>query len=134
MKCSDRGTIEPYEAATLEHPVDDRLSEVFVVQDAAPRLQRFVRREDHGPVATMPFVDDVKEHVGRISAVREVAHFIDHQDGGMRIGLQGLCELPLTKGRGEIIDEGRGRREERVKAVLDGAIRDGDRQVRFPTP
>jgi hypothetical protein len=31
MQGADRGPIEPYEAATLEHPVDDRLSEVFVV-------------------------------------------------------------------------------------------------------
>jgi hypothetical protein len=57
---------------------------------------------------------------------------IDDQDGRMCVGLQRLRELPVPEGSGEIIDEGCGRREEGIKAVLDGAVRDGDRQVGLP--
>jgi hypothetical protein len=74
----------------------------------------------------------MKEHVGGIGAVREISHFIDDQDGRMCGGLQRLCELPVTEGGGAIIDKGRGRREEGIEAILDGAVRDGDRQVGLP--
>ena len=42
----------------------------------------------------MPLVDHVKEHVGGIRAVGEIPDLVDDQDGWMRIGLQGLGELP----------------------------------------
>lgn len=41
----------------------------------------------------MPFVDDVKEQVCGIRAVREIADLVDDQDGWMRVDLQRLREL-----------------------------------------
>src|SRR6188472_2136550 len=129
MERPDGGAVEAYEAAALEDAIDDRLPEILVMQHAAPCLQRFVGREDHRTATAMPLVDDVKEHVRCVGAVREIPDLVDHQDGWMRVGLERLGELPLTKGRGEIIDQAGGGREERIKAVLNGAIRNGDRQV-----
>jgi hypothetical protein len=37
----------------LEDAVDNRLAEIFIVQDAAPRLQRLVGCEDHRFVASL---------------------------------------------------------------------------------
>ena len=71
MERADRWSIEPEQTPALEHAIDDRVCEVLVVQDAPPALQRLVRRKDHRPVAAMPLVDDVEEHVGDIGAVCE---------------------------------------------------------------
>ena len=57
--------------------IDDGLPEVLVVQHTPPRLQRFVRRKDYGPMSAMPLIHHVKEHVRGISAVREMAHLVD---------------------------------------------------------
>ena len=46
---------------------------------------------------------------------------------------QGLAQAALAAGGGEIVDELRGGGEERRDAVLDGAVGDGDRQMRFPS-
>ena len=99
MQRPDRGSIEAYQAPALEHAIDDRLPEILVMQDAAPCLQCLVRGEDHRAMPTMPLVDHVKEHVGGIRAVREIPHLVDDQDGWMRIGLQGVGELPRAKRR-----------------------------------
>jgi hypothetical protein len=129
---SDRRPIEAYEAAALEDAIDDRLPEILIEEDASPRLQRLVGREDHRAVTAMPLVDHVKEHVRGIGAVREIPHLVDHQDRRMCVGLERLRELPLAKGGGQIIDQRRRGGEESVEAVLDRAVRDRDCQVRFP--
>ena len=82
------------------------------MEDPSPRLQCLVRREDHRSVTTMTLIDHVKEHVGGVGTVGEVAHFIDDQDGRMRVRLQRLGELARAKGRREVVDEGSGGGEE----------------------
>ena len=109
-------------------------AEVFVVEHAAPRLERLVGGEDHGPMAAMPLVDDVKEHVGRVGAVREIADFVDDEDRWVRVGRQGLPRAAGAKRGGEIVDQRRRGREERIEAVLNRAVRDGDGQMRFAAP
>src|SRR5713226_8817460 len=49
----------------------------------------------------------------------------------MRVARQRLAELAVAGGRGEVLDQRRRRGEERVEAVLDGAVGDRDRQVRL---
>lgn len=66
MARTDGGTIQPHESAALEHAIDDGLREILIVQHMASGLQRFIRREDHRPVPTMPLVDDMEEHVGAV--------------------------------------------------------------------
>lgn len=99
------------------------------MEDAAPRLQRFVGGKDHGAMAPVPFVDDVEEHVGGVGAVGEVSDFVDDQDSRMRVGWQRVRELAGAKRRGEVVDEGCGGREEGIKAVLNRPIRNGDGEV-----
>ena len=75
-----------------------RVREILVVQHAPPCFERFVRREDHRAMASMTFIDDMKQHVRRIGAVREVAHLVDYQDGGMCVRRQRVRELAGPKG------------------------------------
>ena len=117
--------------APFGHSVEDRLGEIRVVQDPPPRGQRFVRGEDHRTLMQVPVVDDLKEDVRRVGPVAEIADFIDDQDVRMRVARQRLAKLAVARGRGEILDQRRRRGEERVEAILDGTVSDGDRQVRL---
>jgi NADPH:quinone reductase-like Zn-dependent oxidoreductase len=63
--------------------------------------------KDHGAAATMSLVHDVKEHIGSVGTVGEVAHFVDHQHGGVRVGRECLRELPGAKRTGQVVGEGR---------------------------
>jgi hypothetical protein len=122
------------EAATFEHTVDDRLSEVVVVQDATPGGRVLVAGEDHRPAQAMPVVDHVVEHVGRVGAVGQVAHFVDDED--VRTDVLGECvgEATGAEGPGELVDELCSGDEASVEAVLDGTVGDGDGQVRLAAP
>ena len=134
MLRSHRRTIQREEATALEDAIDNRVREVFIVQHASPLVQRFIRGEDHRALLAMPIVDDVEEHVGRVGAVGEISDLIDDQDRGMRVRRERRGKASGAKGRGEIIDQFRGRDKARIKAMLNGAVRDGDREMRFPRP
>jgi hypothetical protein len=54
-------------------PIDDGLREIVVVEHAARGPQGFVGPKDHQSATSMPVIDDVKEHVGRIGAIGEIA-------------------------------------------------------------
>src|SRR6266699_901817 len=120
-------------AASLENPVDDRVSEILVVQHVAPRGERFVGGEDHRALLPMAIVDDMEEHVCSIGPVGEVPHFVDHNDRGMDISGERVGELPTTKCGRKVVDEFSGGDKQRVKSILNGAIGDRNRQVRFPS-
>jgi hypothetical protein len=77
--------IEREAAAPLQDPIDDGLCEVFVVEHAAPRRECEVRREDHSALLSMPIVDDVEEHIGGVSAVREIADLVDDEYAGVNV-------------------------------------------------
>lgn len=70
MPSPHRRAIEGQHTPTLEDPVEDRVSEVLVVEHAAPGGQGFVRREEHGPLLPVPVVDDVEQHVCGVPYVR----------------------------------------------------------------
>ncbi len=78
-------------------------------------------------------VDDVEEDVGGIRAVGEVADLVDHEHVRVHVLRERLAQPTEATGGGEIVDEMGGGGEERGGAVLDGAVRDGDRQMRFPS-
>jgi hypothetical protein len=81
----------------------------------------------------MTVVDDMKEHVGGIRSVGEIADFIDHEDPRVRVRGEGIRELTRPKGGREIINERGGRGEEGIEAVLNRAVRGRDGQMRLPT-
>ena len=95
-------------------------------------MHRLVGGEDHRPFAQMPIIDHVVEHVGGLRAVREIAHLVNHQDMRVRVAIERLVQAALPTRIGQILDQLGGGGEERVEAVLDRAVRDGDRQVRLP--
>jgi hypothetical protein len=132
MLRSHRRTIQREKAAAFEDAIDNRVGQVFIMQHTSPLIQRFVGGEDHCPLLTMPIVDDVKEHVGCVRAAGEVSDLIDDQDRGMRVRGERRGKASGAKGRRQIIDQFRGRHKERIKAVLNRAVREGDRQMRFP--
>jgi hypothetical protein len=53
------------------------MSQIVVVQHPAPGIERFIGREDHRPPFSMTVIDDVEEHIGRISPIGEIADFVD---------------------------------------------------------
>ena len=110
----------------LEDPIENRLRQVVIVEDAAPRFEGLVGHKDHRAMPPVPFVDDVEEHVGGVGPVGEVADFVDNEHRRMRVGREGVRELAGAKGRREIVDERGGRGEEGIEAVLDRAVRDSD--------
>ena len=116
-------------APSFEHPVEDRLGEIRVVEHSAPGAQRLVRREQHRAVMQVALVDDVEEDVGGIGPVAEIADLVYDEDVGMRVRGQDMAEAALAHRDGEVVDEGRRRGEACLEAVLDGAIGDGDGEV-----
>ena len=134
MQRPDRRAVEPNEPPAFEHAVEDGLRQVLVVEHAPPRLQGLVGREDHRAAAPMALVDHVKQHVGGVGAIGEVADFVDDEHGGMGVERQGRRQFSRPERGREVVDERGGGREEGIKAILDGAIGDGDGQVRLPRP
>ena len=126
-----RWSVKREQTAALEDAVDNGEGEVFVVQHAPPGIERFVRREDHRALVPMAIVDDVKEHVGSVRAVGKIPDFVDDQDGRMRVRRQPLRESAAAKGIRQIVDQFRRGDKPRIKAVLNGAIGNGDCQMGF---
>jgi hypothetical protein len=89
-------TVQFEEATTLEDAVDDGLSEVFVVQNASPRTERLVRREDHRPLLQVSFIDDVEEDVRGVGAVRQVPDLVDNEHLRMRVVYNRVAHAPLA--------------------------------------
>jgi hypothetical protein len=61
----------------FEDTIRDGVREIVVVEDAPPVRQGLVGREDHRAPLAMAIVHDVKQHVGRVRAIGQVAHFVD---------------------------------------------------------
>jgi len=102
------------------------VGEVFVVQHAAPCGERLVRGEDHGTLLPVSVVDDVKEHVRGIGAVRQIADLVDNQDAGLKIGRQRIGESAAPKRCRQVVNQLGGCNEERVGAVLNRAVGNRD--------
>ncbi len=126
-----RGAVELEQAATLEDAVDDDLGEIVVVKDVAPAARGLVGREDHGAPLNVPLIDDMEEDVRRVVTDREVADLVDDEDVGLHVADERFAQVALTAGAREVVDELGAVDEERVEAVLERAVRDGDREVRL---
>jgi len=77
----------------------------------------------------MAVVDDVKEYVGGVGAVGQVADLIDDQDRRVSVARESLGESAGAEGGGQFVDQLRGSDEEGIETALDRAIGDGDRQM-----
>jgi hypothetical protein len=74
----------------------------------------------------------MEEYVGGVWSVGQVPHLVDHQHMRVGVGCEGLLSVSPLTGVGKIFDEFGCRREERLEAVLDGAIPDSYRQMGLP--
>jgi hypothetical protein len=75
----------------------------------------------------------MEEHVGSVWSVGQIADFVDHQHVRVRVGCQRLLEMSPLAGVGEILDQFRRGGEQRLEAVLDGAVPDSHRQMGLPS-
>jgi hypothetical protein len=123
--------IECERATTLKDPIEDGVSQILVVQDAAPAGERLVGGEDHRAFLPMAIVHHVEEHVRGISPVGEIADLVANEDRGMDVASKGIGESAAAKRRGEVVDQLRGGHKQRVEAVLDRAVGDRHGEMRF---
>jgi hypothetical protein len=77
--------------AALQHPVEDGLGEVLVVEHAAPGRQQLV--EDQGPPVQVAVVDHLEEHVRGVGAVARIADLVDHEDVRVSVAGQHVPDL-----------------------------------------
>jgi hypothetical protein len=129
---ADGGAVEAERAAAFEDAIDDGVGEVVVVEDGAPAARVLIGGEDHGAAGDVALVHDVVEHVGGVVADREVANLVDDEVVRADVGGEGLAELAVAAGDGQLVDEVGAGREERVEAVLQGPVGDRDGEVSFP--
>ncbi len=121
MSGSHGWSVELKMSASFEYSVQNCVSQVMIVKHGAPLIEWFVGGKDHGPAASVAFVDNVEEHVGGVVCVAEVADFVDDEDMGRGVGAQCLGHVSLAEGARELVDELGGGDEQGVKAVLDSA-------------
>ena len=79
-------------------------------------------------------VDHLEQHVGRVGGVGEIAELVDDEHARLHVGGERLAQLPGPRGDRELLDEVVRLAEERRRPVLDGAVGDGDAEVRLPEP
>jgi len=90
VACAIGTAAELDESTALEDSVNDGFGEVVVVEDSAPVVERLVGGEDDRPPTQVAMVDDLEEDVGGVGAVGEVADFVDDEDMGMGVGVDGI--------------------------------------------
>jgi hypothetical protein len=131
MLGAHRGAIEMEQSAALQDTVDDRRSEIVVVEHGSPIVRVLVRGEDDRAHRLMALGHDVVEDVRCVGAIGQVPDLIDDQDVRCDVREERISEVTFARGDREVLDElGRGH-EERVEAVLDRAVADGHCDVRL---
>ena len=130
-----RGTVEDQQPTAFEGAVHDRLGQIMIMEDCAPRGQRrLVGREDDRPLLEVAVVDHMEEDIGGIEAVGKVADLIDDEHVRLKVVQQTVAQAAIAAGGGEIIDQRSGSSKKCGEAVLNGAIGDRDRQMRLAAP
>jgi hypothetical protein len=71
----------------------------------------------------------MEKHVGSVRPVAQISDPIDHQNVRVGIGRERLLEVSSLASILEILDQFRRGGEERLEAVLDGAVPDGHRAL-----
>jgi hypothetical protein len=79
--------------AVVQEPIDQRGGHDFVAEDLAPLLEALVRGERGGSALIAPG-DHLEEEHRAGTGDRQVADFVDHEDGRVRKHLHPLGELP----------------------------------------
>jgi len=126
---AQRGSVESQESPALEDSIHDGLGEIVVMKDGTPALRMLVRGEDHRALLDVTLVDNVEQDVGRVIAVGQVADLIDEEHVRLEVVGKRLAQPPLLGRRREVLDELGAVHEQRLEAVLERAIGDGDAEM-----
>jgi len=118
-----------HQAAPLEDAIKDRLGEIRVVEHQAPCGKRLVGGEQHRPAMQVTLVDDLEHEVGGVAADGQVTDLVDYEHRSVRVARERSGQLAAPGRHGERLDHLGGAGEQRLVAVLDGAIGDGDPEV-----
>jgi len=65
------------EPSTFQDPIQNSGRQILIVQHLAPRAERLVGGEDHGPLLQVAMVHHMEEHIGGIGPIGQVADLID---------------------------------------------------------
>ena len=87
-------------ASTLQDTIQDRGRKVFIVQHLSPFAERLISGKDHRSFSQMAIIDDVKQDVGSILSIGQIADFIDDQDMRMGVGKKRLLQMSFLTGIG----------------------------------
>ena len=117
--------------APLEEPVEDGLCQVGIMEHLAQGRQGFVGRHDRGALFQVTMADDAEEHIGSVGGVALIPQLIDDQDMRLDIGLERLFQATAVGGAGEFADQLVGGGETSLEAILNGAVGNGDAEMRF---
>ena len=98
--------VPPYvdDVAVMDQPVDQGCSHDLVAEHAAPFLEALVRRQNRRR-PFVPGVDELEEQHGTVLADRQVADFVDHQEGRMRQHTQPAGQVAGSLRVGEGLDQ-----------------------------
>ena len=61
-------------------------------KNPTPLAQRLVRGEEHRLLVQIAMVDHLKEHIGGVSAVRQISYLVDYENVGLHIGRQRVTQ------------------------------------------
>src|ERR1700694_48389 len=125
MPGPSRGTIEVNQAAALQDTIQDGSCEVLVVQHLSPFTEWLVGGKDHGPFSQVAIINDMKQDVGSVLSIGQIANFVHDQNMRMGVGQKRFLQVSCLAGIGKILDQFRSRGAERLKAILDGTVANG---------
>src|SRR5262244_4506709 len=116
----------------MEQPVQDGGSQgAVIVEDLGPFLEGTVGG-NHDRALLVAQRDDLEEEISARLVNRQVAEFVEDEQGGFGVLLQFYFETPRILGRGQRVDDiDRTGKEHRVALEASGIAQRG-RQMRFP--
>ena len=88
----------------VRESVDGRDGARGIGKDGVPVLKRQVRCQ-HNRLLLVATADDLKQEVGRVRVVREIANLVNAEERGPRVGAEASLEGPGGFLGGEIEDE-----------------------------
>jgi hypothetical protein len=80
------GSIEVDKASAFEDAIQDGGRQILVVQHSSPLAEGLIGGKDHRSFSQVAIVDHVKQNIGGIRTVGQVANFIDDQNVRMGVG------------------------------------------------
>ena len=115
----------------MQESVEDGRGDDVIDKDLPPLLERFVGRDDDGPLL-VAFGDELEEELGRLLGKGEISQLVDDEEIDPGKIFQSFVEPAGDFSTGQDLRELFGGEEEHALAGLCGFDAEGDRQMGFP--